>query len=298
MKNKRKSLTSDPRENIWWDNLEFDVSQENLPAEVYKKFLSVMRRFLKAKRKKFDPVTMIVNALENAPAGFSMQGRPAPVSESLSRVIDARSFAQHNIQLRIGLATSETREDIVWDMFRKGDIVPERHFVNKLSSGRQFFWATPTRCLENLCGTQEIRRNEYTVHPPEKADDVATTIRNLLGLSYMNEGWRLYRIDIPEEKLKAVKICAPTTLDSSPSCVFLPGDGTTRFGKTLNLTDLRPGAVLQPGAEEVVVEPIDFTEHFTVTQIGFVKGPLPSESDVWNALADIVKDRLAKRNAH
>src|SRR6185503_12008701 len=86
MKNKRKSRASDPLERIWWHNLEFDVSQENVPAEVYKKFLSVIERFLKAKRKKSRPVETIIEALGEPPVRFSLKGRPAPATEPLSRV--------------------------------------------------------------------------------------------------------------------------------------------------------------------------------------------------------------------
>ena len=290
MKNKQKSRASGRLERIWWHNLEFDVSQQNLPAEVYKEFSTVIQRFLKAKRKKSLPVETIVEALGEPPVRFSLKGRPAPVTEPLSRVVDALSFSLYNINKRLGLGPNP--EQVVWKMFRNGDIVPKRHFVGELRSGRNLFWGTPTSRLEPLSDKHQIRPNQYFVHPPEKADEVATQIRNLLGLSYINEGVGLYRIDIPKEKLKDIKICAPTTLDSSPRCVFLPAAKTKEYGRTLNLTNL------QPGAEEVVVEPIKFTAEFTVTQIGFVKGPLPNEQEVWDALSVIVKDRLNSREAN
>ena len=293
MTNKPKPSTSDPLENIWWDNLEFDVSQENLPADIYNAFLAAIGQFLKTKNQDARPVDVIVKALGEPPVLFSLKGVRAPDAEPLSRVVDAQSFATYNVNYeKLGLGTSEKLKDTIWDMFRNGDIVPDRHFKGELRSGRNFFWGTPTRTLELLCGTQEIRENEYTVHPPDKADDVATEMRNLLGLSHIDEGVGLYRIDIPVKTLEQVKICAPTTLDSSPLCVFLPADNTTRYGWTLNLTNL------QPGAEEVVVEPIEFTANCKVTQIGFVRGPLPNSEDVWSALAMIVKERIAKRQAN
>jgi hypothetical protein len=290
MKNKQKPRASDRLERIWWHNLEFDVSQENLSAKVYKEFSTVIQRFLKAKRKKSLPVETIIEALGEPPVRFSLKGRPAPVTEPLSRIVDAMSFSLYNIDKRLGLGPNP--EEVVWKMFRNGDIVPKRHFVGELRSGRNLFWGTPTSRLEPLSDKHEIRPNEYVVHPPEKADEVATQIRNLLGLSYINEGVGLYQIDIPKENLKDIKICAPTTLDSSPRCVFLPASKTKEYGRTLNLTNL------QPGADEVVVEPIKFTAEFTVTQIGFVKGPLPNEQEVWDALSVIVKGRLNNREAN
>lgn len=293
MTNKPKPPTSDPRENIWWDNLKFDVSQENLPAETYNEFLEAIGQYIKTKNQDERPVEVIVKALGEPPVLFALKGSRTPDAEPLSRVVDAESFT-YNVKYEelFGLGTGTKLADTIWDLFKNGDIVPHRHFQGKLRSGRNFFWGTPTRTLEPLCDTQEIRKNEYAVHPPEKADDVATEMRNLLGLIHIAEGVGLYRIDIPVEILEQVKICAPTTLDSSPLCVFLPADKTTRYGWTLNLTNL------QLGAEEVVVEPIDFTADFKVTQIGFVRGPLPNSEEVWNALETIVKDRLAKQDAN
>lgn len=284
----KQFLTSDPLGKIFWDNLEYDLQHENLSFEVYEQFLSTIDQFMEASREETLAIDAIVKALGEPPVLFSLQGLRKPDTEPLSRVVDAQSFATHHVRYdeKFGYATEETLTQQIWTMFKNGDIVPKRHFKGDLRSGRNLFWGTPTRCLEGLCETRQIRPNEFTVEPPEKADNVATEIRNLLGLSHMNEGVGLYRIDIPIELLTEVKICAPTTLDSSPRCVFLPAEGTSRYGWTLDLREMKPGA------EEVVIEPITFTKDFKVTQIGFVRGPLPNEQDVWDALAKIVQKRL------
>ena len=291
----KQFLTSDPLGSIWWENLEFDISQENLSSEVHEKFLSAIQQFVEANVENALPVDVIVKTLGEPPVLFSLQGLRVPKAEPLSRVVDAHAFAHFNVNWEeLGLSPSETLKTTIWKMFKNGDIVPERHFNGELRSSRSLFWGTPTRCLEPLCPQHQIRPNQYAVHPPETGDEVATEIRNLLGLSYINEGVGLYRIDIPIEQLEQVKICAPTTLDSSPRCVFLPADRTTHYGWTIHLRKLEAGA-LETGAEEVVVEPIRFTKDFKVTQIGFVQGPLPSEKDVWNALLNIVKNRRAQQ---
>ena len=297
----KEFLTSDPFGKIWWDNLEFDLSQENLSADIHDRFLSAIEQLIETNQGDTLPVDVIVNVLREPPAVFSLQGPPAvfslqdspkPDTEPLSRVVDADSFANFYIDIRSGgLDSGETRKDQIWKMFKNGDIVPERHFKRdaKLKSDRNLFWGTPTRCLESLCGTHEIRPNEYAVHPPDKADSIATEIRNLLGLNLIKKGVGLYRLDIPIELLDGVKICVPTTLDSSPLCVFLPVDRTTRVGWTLHLHRL------EPGVEEVVIEPIEFTKDFKVTQIGFVQEPPPPEQTLWKAVEDIVKKRHRKR---
>lgn len=290
----KEFLTSDPLGKIWWENLEFDLSQENLSADIHDRFLSAIQQMIEANKGDTLPVDVIVKALREPPAVFSLQGPPKPGTEPLSRVVDADSFADFYIDIRLGgLETSETRKDQIWEMFRNGDIVPERHFKRdaKLKSDRNLFWGTPTRRLECLCGTHEIRPNAYAVHPPEQADSIATEIRNLLGLNLIQQGVGLYRLDIPIELLQDAKICVPTTLDSSPRCVFLPADRTTHYGWTLHLHRL------EPGVEEVVIEPIEFTKDFKVTQIGFVQKPLPKDEDVWKAVGDIIKKRHPKRKA-
>jgi len=184
------------------------------------------------------------------------------------------------------MGTSETLKDRVWRRFREGKIVPERHYCGRMKAGGEYFWGTPTRQLEAVFSEIGVESGAPFADPPEKGDELATEIRNLLGLSYMVEETGLYRIDIPSNYLKGVKFCAPTTLDSSPMCVFLPGDEKTPYGCTLHLGKLKAGA------EEVVISAVEFTSEYTVTQVGFIKGPLPDADTVWATLESVVENRL------
>ncbi|MDX6385736.1 MAG: hypothetical protein QOK48_3309, partial [Blastocatellia bacterium] len=241
----RKALISDQHGKVWWYNLQFDVAHNNLPSEINDRFMETVREALEA----LDDYDSPLDLLKLTPSSFALQGNRSPEVEPFSRVLDAHSFAHFNVDyLKLGLGTSEKLKDQVWHRFRRGKIVPERHFTNYMKTGGgDFFWGTPTRRLEEVFQELGIESPSLFVSPHEKGDQAATEIRNLLGLSYHEEGVGLYRIDIPSKCLKEVKFRAPTTLDSSPLCVFLPADEQTPFGSTLHLDKL------EPGAEEVVI---------------------------------------------
>lgn len=277
------ALVHDPRGKIWWYNLQFDVTHQNISPEVKDQFLAAVRERLDT----LSPYNSPLDLLKISWTAFSLQGVRSPQAEPFSRVLDAHSFSHFNVNWEeLGLATSETLKDKVWRRFRKGKIVPERHYRGHMKTGGEYFWGTPTRQLEAVFKELGMESDVPFTDPPEKGDELATEIRNLLGLSYMVEETGLYRIDIPSKYLEGVKVRAPTTLDSSPMCVFLPADEHTPYGCTLHL------GKLQEGAEEVVISAVEFTSEYTVTQVGFIKGPLPDADAVWAALESMVVNRL------
>jgi hypothetical protein len=277
----REALISDQHGKVWWYNLQFDLAHNNLPSEINDLFMKTVREQLEALEDYASPLDL----LKLTPSSFPLQGKRSPEVEPFSRVLDAYSFAKFNIDWEgLGLDT-ERLEDQVWNRFRKGKIVPERDFSNYMKTGGDFFWGTPTRRLEEVFDELGIESPTLFVTPAEKGDQAATEIRNLLGLSYHWEGIGLYRIDIPSKYLNGVRFCAPTTLDSSPICVFLPADEDTPFGCTLHLDKL------EPGAEEVVIGALEFTAEYKVTQLGFIRKPLPDDAAVWAALEGMVEKR-------
>jgi hypothetical protein len=159
-------------------------------------------------------------------------------------------------------------------MFERGEIPPD-YYNDKAqlkSSRRNFFWATLTNSLDQFFSASECGLS-------------ATDVRNLLGLSYLWEGVGLYRIDLPDQLPAGITVCIPTTLDSSPTCVFLPVDNQSHFGQTFHLRKL------DRGVEEVVISPVPFTKDCKVTQIGFVSAPLPDDDFVWCELEKRVVGR-------
>jgi hypothetical protein len=293
--NWKDALILDRLGKIWWYNLQFDLSHENLPTEINELFVRAVQKELEilgSPTPPLDPLICVLGELPvitpaYSPPNFSLQGLRAPKVEPFSRVVDAHAFSHFNIDWgMLGLETGETLKDTVWKMFRDGEIDPARHFTGYMNSRRGFFWGVPTRRLKSVFDELGVIPVDGILSPPEEGDRVATEFRNLLGLSYMYEGIGLYLIDIPVECLNNIKVCAPTTLDSSPTCVFLPADEETGYGWTLHLDRL------EKGAEEVVIHPIEFTGKYHVTQIGFISGPLPDNNAVWSTLEKMVEERL------
>jgi hypothetical protein len=279
----RNELILDQRGKIWWYNFQYDLTQSNLPSEIDEYLSRAIRELLESDAGKISPLDVLLSVLTRSPADFDLKGHPVTETEPLSRVIDARSLAYFHLDYEsLGLETSETLEIEIWKRFKDRVIDPERYYRGELRSSRNFFWGTLTRRLEEIFELYQL----YSAHDLESEDLAATEIRNLLGLSYMSEGVGLYRIDIPLELLPEGHICSPTTLDSSPYCVFLPAKNDSRFGLTVHLSKL------EPGAEEFVIKPIPLTKECRVIQIGFVRGPLPDSDQVWSTIEQVVESRL------
>ena len=258
---------------IWWYNFEFDFSIHNLPEDLKRRFFQAIEKQL-GSAKNALPLGVLLEVLESPTQPFSLMGRQVGNEARLSCVIPSYAFAGKLFNRdSIGLGPSEVLETKVWEMFERGQIDPEMHFNSEAelrSSSRNFFWATLTDSLDKNFSGSELS---------------ATDVRNLLGLSYLWEGVGLYRIDLPDHLPVGIKICVPTTLDSSPTCVFLPVDNQANFGQTFHLS------TMANGVEEVVISPLPFTCDCKVTPIGFVSAPLPDDNSVWCELEKRVVGR-------
>jgi hypothetical protein len=297
-------IVNDPYGSVWWHNLEYDREKDNLTSEVLEEFEQVVNDFLNREGPQAPPLAVLLNVLGESQAKFTMRGRRVPPAEPLSRVVSARDFAAYLVQAerKLGIGVNSKRwMEMIWRRFERGKINPERHFKGELRGGvGNFFWGIPTHRFEELFNRYEATRQGWCVHPPEKCDEIATEIRNLLGLSYIGQGIGLFRIDIPAALLKEVSRRAPTTLDSNPLCVFLPADGDTEYGYTVHLRKLQGSGELPQsleesdgrGVEEVLVSKIPFTKECHVTRVGFVRDPLPEEREVWSALRRLVEARI------
>jgi hypothetical protein len=267
---------------IWWYNFEFDLLN-NLTKSLQAEFLAAIEHQLEASAAETSPVEVLISVLESNEA-FSLQGRQVCAQDPLSCVITAHAFAHWLIDRdKVGLGASEVLEQKIWDMFERGVLDPELYYKGQLSSKRNFFWATLTKSLNDALSIAESSfRSE---DEEEQITMRATEIRNLLGLSYMEAGIGLYRVDLPQNLPDDAVIRVPTTLDSSPTCVFLPVEKESAFGKTFHLMKQ------DTGAEEVIISPVEFSHNYTVSQIGFVSAPLPDDNSVWSALETRVLNR-------
>jgi hypothetical protein len=274
----QKKLTKIRFGKIWWYNFEFEFSIHNLPEDLKRRFFQAIKKQLGAAKDAL-PLKILIEVLESPTQSFSLMGREVGNTARLSCVIPSYAFAAKLFNRdSIGLGPSEVLETTVWEMFERGQIDPEIHFnpeAELKSSCRNFFWATLTDSLDKVFSGSKLS---------------ATDVRNLLGLSYLWEDVGLYRIDLPNLP-SGIRICVPTTLDSSPTCVFLPVDNQSNFGQTFHLN------TIDKGVEEVVISPLPFTTDCKVTPIGFVKAPLPDDKLVWGELEKRVVGRRSRKTS-
>ena len=263
---------------IWWYNFEFEFSIHILPGDLKRRFIKAIKEQI-GTAKDVLPLKILVDVLESPTQSFSLMGREVGNTARLSCVVPSYAFAEKLFNRdSIGLGPSEVLETTVWEMFERGQIDPDVHFnrdAELRSSRRNFFWATLTDSLDKLFTGSKLS---------------ATDVRNLLGLSYLWEDVGLYRIDLPDLPSE-IRICVPTTLDSSPTCVFLPADNKSNFGQTFHLN------TIDKGVEEVVISPLPFTTDCKVTPIGFVKAPLPPDKLVWGELEKRVVGRRSRKTS-
>jgi hypothetical protein len=269
----KNKLTKIRAGKIWWYNFEYDLSIRNLPDDLKQLFFEEIERQLGAAKNAL-PLEILIGVLESPTQSFSLKGREVTDIEPLSCVIPDYAFANAFFDSDyIGVGDSEVLKRTVWEMFESGQIDPEIHFKRQAelkSRKRNFFWATLTNSLDKVLSGSNLS---------------ATDVRNFLGLSYLGAGVGLYRVDLPDHLPSDMRVCVPTTLDSSPTCVFLPVDNQSHFGQTLHLL------TMNPGVEEVVMTPLPFSQDCKVTPIGFIKAPLPDDKPVWCALEERVVGR-------
>jgi hypothetical protein len=287
----KKKLTKVRFGKIWWYNFQYDLSIHNLPRELQQQFLKAIEQQLAASNNEAPPLEILIEVLESPSQVFSLKGRPVGDVKQLSCVVNSHAFAHFLVdRYALGLPADEVLERKVWQWFEQGEINPELYYKGEIKSRRNFFWATLTNSLnEALSASGTNLKGDDAEELGEKVGRLATDVRNLLGLSYMPAGVGLYRIDLPDNLPSGVAICVPTTLDSSPSCVFLPTDSHSNLGQTFHLSKL------DTGVEEVVISPLEFTKDCKVTQIGFVSTPLPDDDSVWLALEERVVHRHSRK---
>ena len=273
----KNKLTKIRYGKIWWYNFEFDLSIKALPADLKKLFFQEIEQKLGAAKDAL-PLEILIGVLESPSQTFSLKGREIADAKPLSCIVPDYAFAKTFFDGKsIGVGESEVLTRRVWEMFERGQILPEIHFKREAelkSYRRNFFWATLTDSLDKVLSGSKL---------------TATDVRNLLGLSYLWEGIGLYRIDLPDHLPSGIRVCIPTTLDSSPTCVFLPVDSQSHFGQTLHLR------TMAPGAEEVVISPLPFTDDCKVTPIGYIGAPLPDDQAVWCELEKRVVGRRSPK---
>lgn len=255
-----EALKTLPEGRIWFNNLCFDKKCGNLTPDVLTRLVEAFRAvvFETDDAMGVDELSIRIQeafnkVLELNPQVFDLQGtRVPPHLESYFRVMTIGNFVNNNFDyLGLGLDVDESLDDEVWS--RIGNTGTNEFYQNSLRTGRRFFWgarADVIEGLQRLFGT---------------GDNLATELRNQLGLKGIGENEKILQITVPPEKFESKVVLAPTVLDAGLiNFVFVPSDDRAGYGWTLNLSNC------QKGLEEVVIEELPFDWDYEVRRLGTI----------------------------
>jgi hypothetical protein len=96
-------------------------------------------------------------------------------------------------------------------------------------------------------------------------DDLATVVRNRLGLSHYDQNELLVEVEYPPQILDAMHFVAPTFLEGSAGVIFRAQHCTDDWGRAVDLV------TLDDGLPEAVHRPVPFASDFRIRRIGRIK---------------------------
>lgn len=201
---------------------------------------------------------VLVNVLANLAEDQLCQGPPCePGETTISRVTDHLGVWVNNIHKG---AVAPPREGLPDDRFWRDLEVhglSEGHVKkgSMVRGGRPFAWITTRETLESIRSAE---------HP-----QLATEIRNYLGLEHFEMGAELLELEYPADALKQTRVAAPTFVEGGGNAAYRSVETTRGWGATWKLGG-------GPGGPEAVHPPISFTHRFRVRYLGVVETDPPA----------------------
>jgi len=168
---------------------------------------------------------------------------------SCSRVVDDKSFVTNNIDL--SEAAFPMVDEVPQRLLRRLERgIPERWARNDVRGRRPFAWVTPTERLE------ELRRQHAS------DSELASTVRDRLGLAHYHSDHLLVEIRYPDGAAVSVSLVPPSFLEGGAGVVFRARSAGDRWGRAVDL------GTHEDGLPEAVHAPVPFSAKFTVRRIG------------------------------
>ena len=173
----------------------------------------------------------------------------AQLDERCSRVVDDKTLVSHNIDFReLPFRYSDEVPRRLLEVLESG--IPEGAACSELRGRRPFAWVTSTTQLD------AIRRQ------CADGEDLASTVRDLLGLTHYSGDHLLVEIQYPDQVTAALSVAPPTFLEGGAGVIFRAKKADARWGRAV---DLRTH---DDGLPEAVHSPIAFTSAFRIRRIG------------------------------
>jgi hypothetical protein len=179
----------------------------------------------------------------------AMFAEPRPPAAPCSRVMDAVILVATNINHReLGFGVEDEVPARLLDLLERG--IPPGAATGQIRGRRPLAWVTTTDHLEQL-------RRDY-----DDPHELATVVRDRLGLTHYDRDQLLLQVDYPECVYTNLEYAAPTFLEGGAGVIFRARFADDRWGRAVDL------ATLDDGLPEAVHAPVPFTEEFRIRRIG------------------------------
>lgn len=197
---------------------------------------------------------LLSRTLDSAEEDLFCRGQAVTVGEQTSSIVDGgtlEEFYIRNTYLAKAIkprAAGRRRPSIT--------LTPERIKPRASVRGRRpFAWATKTSAID------DIERNLADTA------DIATRVRDYLGLEHQIAGRELFEIRYPAGALLSARVAAPTFIEGACREVYRSNiDASDGWGRAVDLAHARH----EDGGPEMVHTPIPFSAAFTLHTIGVV----------------------------
>jgi len=136
--------------------------------------------------------------------------------------------------------------------------------VTQLGTGPVLRPGTQLRGSKPLVWLAPIAHLEAAIEDLEH-DQIASHVRDLLGLSHFFSDEYLIQIQIPASNFESLNVRRPLAFDAGPNLIFQTNASTDPHGYSVNLESTLPGL------PEVVSEPITLTAEYVFAGLGYLR---------------------------
>jgi len=204
------------------------------------------------------PDTVVEYVADKAPTKYVCQPPTIAPGCGCSRIVDDVTFVTHNIDHRelpyefVDYVPAELLDQIERGI--PAELLGDE--TNTLRGSRPLAWVTHSAVIASL-------RQQHS-----DPNELATAVRNRLGLAHYWKDHRLLEIEYPSDMVDALAIVAPTFIDGGAGVLFRARTAPDGWGRAVDLETHEDGL---PGA---VHAPVRLTANFRVRRIGRVlRGP-------------------------
>lgn len=239
-------------------NLRFDVRYARIHKDNLRQFFMALADELKNAKAPIYAPKVAQSIVDRSADQFLCKG-PAVPSTKLSRIMNARTFVQRNLdRTKVPLITRSYVTDAQLRQLERLGI--EGRTKGIIKGYRPLAWVTTTEAVDELRASGLSPTN------------LAVEVRNQAGLAHFRDREALVEIQYPNDGTVTPPLSVPTFLEGSPSRVFRCAQKPDGWGRAVNLE------TLEDGLPEAVHPPIPFVGNFHFVNIGRLNGTVPNYS--------------------